>query len=258
MQQGNNNKMLIENQKKYHEEYEKITGLKFDNKKIIIHVGLPRTGTTFLQKEFFPKIKNAFVYGPFNKYLCISSKFEHDKINIISDELLSIDCLLDRIEQREEVLLRLKILFPSAKIIFVLRDKESFQKSFYSEYIKWGGTKPYYDWYIDSINKNPNVFDFSQYVTLINSLFDEVLILDYTEFIENKKVFLKKICDFIDVDIPQYRDIKYNVRLDDRTIKRWRRINKHFKFGDYENQDKKPSYLNPLFWYNKLTKLLKP
>lgn len=227
-----------------------------DNKKIIIHVGLAKTGTTFLQKEFFPKIENAVVYGPYNNFLGVNSKFENNKISIISDETLSIDSLMYRIASREEVMMRLKILFPSAKIIFVLRDKESFQKSFHSEYVKWGGSKSYKDWLEDNIRDNPNVFDFDRYVKLINSLFDEVLILNYNDFIENKEIFLKKICDFIDVDMPRYKDVRYNIRLDDKTVKRWRRVNKHFKY--YDNPGKIPIYLNPLFWYNELTKLLKP
>ena len=51
---------------------------------MIVHVGLHKTGTTFLQREIFPKIKNV----NYNRDVFWVKNYKN-KINVISNEWLS-------------------------------------------------------------------------------------------------------------------------------------------------------------------------
>ena len=84
-----------------------------------IHVGIHRTGSTFLQNIIFPKLSN--------------SK------SIFSNEAISGSFFSPGYEDARE----LKSLCPDVKIIIVLRNQHSLINSFYSLYLKVGGTKTY-------------------------------------------------------------------------------------------------------------------
>ena len=111
--------------------------------KIVIHVGLHKTGTSFLQAEIFPKIKNVNYIG----MLRYGSKIYEDKLNIISDEELSVNPHLPPCHgnyfdsgQRNVIAERLQSIFPNAKIILGIRNKDTWLRSVYSQYVKGGGT----------------------------------------------------------------------------------------------------------------------
>lgn len=155
----------------------------------IIHLGLQKTGSTFLQREVFPLIRKT----------------------IWSDENLSGDILskIGSIE-RYGILEHLYNTVPDAKIIIVLRCEEEWLNSVYSHYIKRGGYKTYDKWFSEEFDKKLLLFD--NYVDKIKEYFNEVLVCRYENLVYDCDKFIIDICQFIGVDMPDYRNKFYNRR----------------------------------------------
>ncbi len=131
-------------------------------KKCVIHVGLHKTATTFLQKEIWPNFNNyTYISRPYtqhnhafnklqyaddslyskNELLAELTKIKADNI-LLSDECLSGKPLFFSYINRSLIAQRLKDVFPDATIVIFLRDQKEILRSHYSEYIKMPyGTK---------------------------------------------------------------------------------------------------------------------
>ena len=195
--------------------------------KIFIHVGLPKTGTTYLQKYVFPKIKNITYVSPLNTSMpnYILSVETDDKPILISDEYLSIHHFIDAKghlhPSRYTILDNLKKLFPDANIILVLRKKEDWLNSFYVQYLK-SVYRPTisFEEFKRKLEEN-GTLDFEEYIDYLQKNFERVLVLNYEELKENPYQFVKKICDFMDIESLSPAEIerkKTNVRLNERQI----------------------------------------
>lgn len=227
-------------------------------KKVVFHVGLHRTGTTFLQRKVFPKIKEIELFGQGNKRWNPEAKLSDKKINLISDENLSFGGASFREHakyspkrKRTEKAELIKKLYPNAKIIITVRNKDEWIKSMYGEYIKKGGSKTFDYWYKNVLKKE--TLEFEEYISLLKQLFEEVLVCHFEDFKNNHEFFIKEICDFIGVGIPSYDTNPVGVRLTDRKIKLLRVYNKIFKTR-YSHEGVIPEWLNPLGWFYKLDK----
>ncbi len=124
---------------------------------VIIHIGMPKTGSTFLQWDVFRHAKDInFIFrGPaLNKIVAgikdrkvklpsLATKVEQflyeDKPNFISEENLYCD-MWTKEDNRYEYLERIKQLFPKARVIFGTRDGEKMLVSWYKQYVAVGGT----------------------------------------------------------------------------------------------------------------------
>ena len=183
-------------------------------RKIFIHVGLPKTGTTFLQEKVFPKMDVNFIY----KENLVTAKLSLDKVNLISDEDLShkIDIFGTN---KYEIANRIHRLFPNAKIIVVFREKEKWLKSLYNQYLK-----SFYRPYI-SFEKFRNIMiesgalEFDKYEQHLKNLFDDVLVLQFEDMKKDVYEFVSKICEFMGVDVPDFDTTPVNVSLNERQLK---------------------------------------
>lgn len=206
--------------------------------KIFIHVGLHKTGTTFLQQQVFPLVENVNFITSFNDILL--KKIDNDKINIISNETLSGTYDYDRYYIAD----RLKLLFPDAKIILGIRDKDSWVCSCYSEFVKHGGTLTYEE-YIDK-RERLELRDFEGYIKYLKDLFVDVYVYDFEDFKNDITMCILKICVFMDVKPPTYDYKKINISLSDKQINRWRYLNHWFKSPYNYHGGIFPHYMNPL------------
>ena len=102
--------------------------------KTILHIGMQRTGTTFLQHEIFPKLSIRYITPSFFRYGDIGTLAERHSYVLKEDTLVSnenIYCdMWSKEDMRFERLGILSKLFPEAHIIFAIRDKESLKKIF--------------------------------------------------------------------------------------------------------------------------------
>lgn len=182
---------------------------------IFIHIGLHRTGTTFLQKNVFPKIRDIEYYGRFkNEFFSVLNNYAlsvNTRVNrkiLISDEGLSttpfINCNETTVFTYAD---RLKKIFPTAKIIVTFREKKEWKKSLYNYYLlSFNNTLSYKEWEKNIFNKKD--YDHKEFREYLKKLFDNVLILHYKDLKRNPHDFIGDICKFMDVKKP---DIKMKI-----------------------------------------------
>ena len=182
---------------------------------IFIHVGLHKTGTTFLQREIFPKLQS-------------------DKIRIISNEALSgiphqpvhhADGLgyFERYQLADYIHFR----FPDARIIVGLREKKSWVFSCYCQYVKTGGFLCFDDWRRDVFYEK--YLDFDGYVDYLRSCFPSVYVYYFEDLQRDVNSFVKGLCDFIGVDVPVFENRFYNVGWNTRQLWLGRFLNRYWR-----------------------------
>jgi len=130
--------------------------------KVVIHVGLQKTASTYLQSVVFPKLDNIVYIGrpytqeniAFNKLqyaddslydpqefkdeiLKIREKYPNQNTLFISDEIFAGFSFYGMIN-RSIVAKRLSEIFPEAEIILFLRNQEDLILSLYNQFVKRG------------------------------------------------------------------------------------------------------------------------
>jgi hypothetical protein len=212
----------------------------------ILHVGFPKTATTYLQSEVFPKIKN-IKFLPLDatdkkaidallKIRNISRPIDPEAIkkilypyDLLSLESLSGDIYSSNIEDRSIIAQRLKIIFPHSKIIIGIRDKNSIIRSAYSQYIKEGGIYRYDDYIAKVVHQER--FKFENYIKIMKDLFNSknVFIYKFEDLKENPEETVKKMTQFIGKSIDEFKVQSYNVSWNSKQIKTCRRLNRFFR-----------------------------
>ena len=161
--------------------------------KKIIHVGLHKTGTTFLQKEVFPLID----------------------LDIISLETFSSDPtnVANKATGRAITANALYRLCPEATILVCFREENEWVDSLYAHYIRAGSTMSRSEY-----NKRFDMdwLDYWGYVDELKSLFPEVLVFEYSKD-ANKMV--ADMCALLEVPVPNFKDVRHNVSYTEDDIK---------------------------------------
>jgi|MDTB01.1.fsa_nt_gb hypothetical protein len=182
---------------------------------IFIHVGLHKTGTTFLQRQIYPKLSLAYYdFRPFDEQLTTN----HRKRKIcISDENYSgrpwPKGFPDRPsdvsygEQFKYSMHNLVDLYPGAKIIIGFREHSSFLISLYKQYLHEGGTGKLEYFFNPSSERSvirKEDLLFKSRVDVLMDLFDQqVLVYDQKKLLTNTAHEVERICRFLGVtDVP--------------------------------------------------------
>jgi len=177
---------------------------------IVIHLGLHKTGTTFLQKCVFPKLKDVEVQHLMN--ICQIKFASHKKTLLISSEglLSSMPHYPDNntVEDSIEALYR---IYPNAKIIMGVRNERSWFISCWNQYIRSGG-----------------VLSFSEYLMEYGG--NCLLPREYIALMEFKTI--EYMCKFMGVPIPIFDITTANKSFSKNKICILRFIN-HWTFGIY-------------------------
>ncbi len=197
--------------------------------KLVYHIGFHKTGTSWLQKSFFSKepifqLLNDYVH-PWNDDLCktivnfpeqkfnlnkciklFEKRGDSNKINVLSAERLSghpISGGYDYIRTAN----RLYKINPNAKIIVTTRELKSFIISTYKQVVKEGFCGSFEDYISkDSHWKTPGTsIDYFLQEPIVKyyiGLFGEenVLVLNFEEFKNDKTSYLKKIERFLGIN----------------------------------------------------------
>jgi len=186
---------------------------------IVIHVGLHKTGTTFLQRRVFPKMDVNFIEHP-KKFLL---DLKQDKINVISEEELS-----GRPHYIYEKNMRYKFadslysMFPNAKIIVGFRKTDSWLNSLWKQYVWRGGTKSKEEFV--SLFKG-DYLNFEMYREYLEKRFPAVHVYQFEELLKKPDETIKAMADFIGVPMPEYQMAKDNVSWSNDRIAVLRKLN---------------------------------
>ena len=115
------------------------------NVRHFVHIGLIKTGTTYLQARIFPHLNNVRLINP-NQNLVSRQLLTKETRFLISDEGISgCPYWSDRRDLRypEQFALgvsRLKQILPNARVICCFREPAAFLQSAYKQYLHEGGT----------------------------------------------------------------------------------------------------------------------
>lgn len=175
--------------------------VKSKSKKLYIHLGFYKTGTSYLQKCIFPKFKIDYAnlkYSPDELY----NKIVGGTFDIESKVLVSVNALSgmpfskNRQMDKYEILSKIHMFYPEAKIIIVTRRPLTWVKSCYNEYIKSGGLRSFKYWLYnildwDYINGN--------YIRKIKKLFSDVKVMPYEALKENGEKFISDFQEYLEI-----------------------------------------------------------
>ncbi|MBD3414015.1 MAG: hypothetical protein GF421_06265 [Candidatus Aminicenantes bacterium] len=219
------------------------------SKKIFFHVGLAKTGTTYLQHKFFPKLKGIKYiqrtqYRNF-KYVRIIKKTDFDKY-LISNEF-------DR--QLKKEVTNIASVFPQAKIIIVLRRHDSWIASQYKRRIKNGYSFSFNE-FIDLENdqgfwKQKDLCFYPMLQMIERAFQSKPLVLFYHELREDPYLFLEKISNFLgasfdkeSVDLtPKHR------AFNEKQLKVIRKFSRSLFSQDFQYSEK--------YWLSKIQRFLR-
>lgn len=217
-------------------------------KKIYIHVGLHKTGTTFLQKNIFPFLKKTFciippytgekldlalnklqyaddIYYDPNEIVREVENIKSDQI-LISDESLSgvadFNCI-----NRSLIANRLSNSFPDSEIILFLRGQKDIINSSYNQVIKVGKTCLTIDDYIYFPNRNisnrgltnryynswylnihPDNYMYYELIKMYSQKFSKVHVFLYEDFKENNIATANKLLSLMNDSLSNEVELK--------------------------------------------------
>lgn len=191
--------------------------LKTFSENIIIHIGYPKTGTTWFANNFYNRIKQVNFIPPerilndilSSDYSKIRNQVASDKLNIIADPEFSgvIKFNWKNGSYRKEISEKLAHLFPNAKIILFIRNQIDFLTSAYVYYIRKGGTLSPIEILNSMLNHTfPVSLEYLEYdkiIRIYQNLFGEknVYIFVYEDFFEDNTNFITKFITTFNLDI---------------------------------------------------------
>jgi hypothetical protein len=206
---------------------------------VLVHVGLPKTGTTWLQDHLFANTTLGFwgpaqheatpkqqtksfgrlLYLDADKRLIAEDDFDDAAIRdrlasvtvpdglvpVVSNERLSGHVLSNAFD-RPMLARRIKDVFPHARIFLTIREQRSMILSSYFQYLKYGGWRS-----LDSFLNPPcdgrlpalqlDVWNYDRLAQLYYAVFgrEQVLILPYEMFVRDPAGYVERICEFAGV-----------------------------------------------------------
>jgi hypothetical protein len=167
--------------------------------KVFIHVGMHKTGTSFLQNEVFPNIPNICYSGKVD----LTTHVEENRINLFSDENLDGGSyrLFNSWHDRYHIANNLKKMFPDAGIIICLRDEKTWVVSAWKQYVLSYFGHSFVEYFERTSRES---LDFIRYATYLQHLFTNVLVLRYEDLQKDPERFVSSICDFMGVPHPAF------------------------------------------------------
>lgn len=195
--------------------------------KIIFHIGLPKTGSTYLQEMIFPKLKNInYINIAKENYFkdldfdIPSQFFNSEKYSFKKKTLLSSEGLSGGFFNNINVFVKFDNLinkFGNFKVIIFIRKQDDLAKSIYLQSIKTGSSISISRFFDKIISKNPEKrkafnpkihnFLYLEYIDyIVNKMGkNKVLIIPYEDLKKNPESTIKKICYFLKV--PKIKNI---------------------------------------------------
>lgn len=189
---------------------------------VYLHVGLHKTGTTFLQRSIFKNLDDFDVLFAWSNMNQLVGK---KKSVIISNESFSGICYQSNIsesyyEQFCGNMAYLKSLYPNSKVIAGFREPSSLINSLYKQHLQEGGVLKFNEFF--NLNNTGLLkledFYFSKYTNLLVNKFGEEnsFIFNYEDLGKNKVDLLTKMMHFMNssnFDVNNLPDTRFNKSL---------------------------------------------
>lgn len=201
----------------------------------IVHIGMHKTGTTFLQKEVFPKCTNFHhLHNKSLRSIYHPSKGGSKQHLLVSDELLSgnpyDENTFDDFKLKMDII---RDMFGDPKILVAFRKHGSYVTSIYNQYLQQGNNMDMPDFFN---LKNTGLLKIEDvtYVDRINylkELFSDVTIYTYDDFKSAPQSITEQICTRLGLTIEGA--VNYGIQhnqsissaIQHKTIRRLNRLN---------------------------------
>lgn len=190
---------------------------------VYLHVGMHRTGSTYLQKRIFPRLDVDCLEKPDVDYLLHSPEFDPDIMRrkleaglpqkrkarlVVSQETLGGRPEVNPADWPATGIERLRSTFPQGNVILVLRNQWDYLESMYAYRVMSRGLefRSFTGYLEDQLEKSLiATLSYDRLVGAYRSAFGEnrVLVLLYEELARDPVSFLGRMCDFIGVDPPE-------------------------------------------------------
>lgn len=224
----------------------------------LIHIGLPRTASTFFQNNVFSSIEgfefigveHTFFTDTFQKILYQDdSLYKESEIRdslqpwlekniILSNELFIGQSIIMNSGNRTRTALRLNRLFPNAEIILMIRNQVSLLKSLYAlavygghfrkpnEFIRFEENEPRYNTFEES--EHVESFLLTPLVQLYAQNFDKLSVFVFEEFSVDPKGFVARLLQELRLNMKSKIDFekKENRSISNRQIAYFRILNR--------------------------------
>lgn len=211
---------------------------------VYIHVGFPKTGSTFLQKIVFKTLHEEGKINYVNyansswrkltligctpsfsltdeEVLSLRGLLVNGMVNVISDESLVGSVWMKYCNFLNNSS-NLQKIYPEAKIIFTIRNHSDLFKSLYAQFHHEGGIskfermflkKEVYNNYwqlLDDVKIPYETFFYSKMITHYENVFQKknILVLPFEYLLIDKSVFYTSLLDFVGIDYKCY-DLNY-------------------------------------------------
>lgn len=184
--------------------------------RVFIHIGLHKTGTTYLQYNIFPSLKefhyvqlppwriltnNTLTETELSNYKSeILKDWDHQKDLIISNEFFSGEIEKFTKQKTVVILTNLKKLFPDAQIILVLRNPLGYFKSLYNFRVVSRGfcTKSISRYYDQNKKYFLEKFDYEFLLKEVELRFNKANVIKYEQINDNNQ-YVAFICKALQV-----------------------------------------------------------
>jgi hypothetical protein len=216
----------------------------------LIHIGYPKSGTTWFQQNFYPYVENAvyiprkdvrdYIIRPYaigfdaTKSVSFFNQWK-DKDIIICEELLLASVRSGGFNGfvTKEIGHRLKTIFPEARIIIFIRNQIDLIASAYGQYIKGGGREEIDEYlfhskakfYVDLFQFSFRYLEYDMMLRFYQDLFGkQIYIFPYEKFAHDRSGFLAEFINIFKLGINLERldmDPK-NIRLNTPAYTKWR------------------------------------
>ena len=225
------------------------------NNDIVFHVGLQKTGSTFLQKNVFPSIKDGYYINANKKFTFVIEDltFNATKPMLISSENLAAGVHWSNyIDKRVSMVQKISELFPKSKLFVFLREPSDWFESLYRQYIFQGDIRLFEEF----VREHQNIIHFENFLQDIKNMnFSQVLFLNYEQLKSNPRKVIKMIKQFIgniDFEVDeQALNTKSNVSLRGNGLKFLRFYNRFVydeQLPKMIHQERSSNILRRLLW----------
>lgn len=200
-------------------------------KQIFFHVGLAKTGSTFLQERLFPHLENIW-YLPTHKYKRASSLISQSKA-----ERVLVSREFDR--QFDEAVKTFAEVYPDAVPLIIFRQHHSYIASQYRRFVK-NGYRGSFTEFID-IENDTGFFkirhlDYKRHIRYLEEHFSEKpIVILYDALKNNPQEFAKKISSKISAKLDTGK-INFKRKHTSYSEKQLKAV---FAFGKYVNLRKR-------------------
>jgi len=200
---------------------------------VLVHIGMHKTGTSFLQRQVFPQLENVLYSRNFN--LRDYYKQEGEAI-VISDELLSGNPFIeDTFGDFRIKVHAISTLFPSAVILVCFRDPVEYIISLYKQFLHQGGAICFDDFFNLENTGILKIEDLNYFerLEILNDNFKRVLGYKFETFKRNPGLIYQEIGKILGVDVSYSGNSKSHGNVSIKTV--WQvksliMLNKFFGF----------------------------